>query len=248
MKIALLGDAHGRIDLLQAAAQRAQDEFGAGMAIQMGDLGFFESLLGAGRPLPRLPIPVLAVCGNHEEHDFLTRARRSGLCRYWAERGLVYQPRGSVAWLDGHLAGFLGGAMHVDRRQEALNRPTPEQIQTALDTFNAARPELIFTHSCPSGIGIGMRGSDAFARSVHEYVRQAGIDPGPPDDCGEPGLQALWNGLARKPRLWVFGHFHRYHQATIQNTLFLGCPALEESLPMVVWDSHTWHAEIHDRE
>ena len=115
MKIALLGDAHGDLAALAGAAAAAQAA-GANAAIQLGDLGFRAPLLGAGQDFPRLALPVHAICGNHEDHAFLAHACRSGLTRRWAERGLIYQPRASTARFDGCTVGFLGGALHIDRR------------------------------------------------------------------------------------------------------------------------------------
>jgi len=146
------------------------------------------------------------------------------------------------------MVGFLGGAMHVDRPQEVLNRPSAAQVQQAIAAFSAASPALIATHSCPAGIGVGMRGSDAFVQSMHDHVRRAGIDPGPPGDCGEPGLSTLWNGLAPRPPLWVFGHFHRFHEARVGTTHFVSCPALGQPGPVLIWDSADGKLNIHTPE
>lgn len=244
MKIALLGDAHGDLAALAGAAAAAQAA-GANAAIQLGDLGFRAPLLGAGQDFPRLALPVHAICGNHEDHAFLAHACRSGLTRRWAERGLIYQPRASTARFDGCTVGFLGGALHIDRPQEAANRPSPSEIRLAIANFSATRPLLIVTHSCPAGIGIGMRGNNAFAQQLHDHVRRVGIDPGPPDDCGEPGLRELWEALPARPATWVFGHFHYFHEAHIGNTHFVSCAALGEPGPLLIWDSRSHQIERH---
>lgn len=236
MKIALLGDAHGDLAALARATHLAR-EAGAEAAIQFGDLGFHETRLGPGRALPTLALPVFALCGNHEDHAFLRQARASGLARRWAEAGLIYQPRASCARIGGQTIGFLGGALHVDRPQESDNRPSADDIQGAIHIFSAQRPALIATHSCPAGIGIGMRGSDGFTQALHDHVRRAGIDPGPPDDCGEPGLTDLWHALPTPPRLWVFGHFHHFHDRSLGQTRFLSCPALSAANELLIWDN-----------
>ena len=56
-------------------------------------------------------------------------------------------------------------------------------------------------------------------RRAHR-ARPASI-PGREDDCGEVELSRLWSDLAYRPRAWVFGHFHRAHQATVEGTRFV---------------------------
>lgn len=237
MLVALLGDAHGDLVLLARRTAEAA-EAGAGAAIQLGDLGFRDDLLGPGRPWPRLPIPVLALCGNHEDHAFLRRARASGLAAAWAAHGLCYQPRGSLARLGGRTVGFLGGALHADRPQDPdrANLPVAAEIDAALAAFAVRPPDLIATHSCPPGIGVGMHGSPALALGVLRHVVQAGFDPGPGDDCGEPALARLWHGLRRRPALWVFGHFHLAHQAVVEGTRFACVPDLPQP-ELTLWDT-----------
>jgi predicted phosphodiesterase len=92
MKIALVGDVHGDFALLEALLRRARDEQGVDLAVQVGDFGFFADRLPA-RPPFRLAVPLHAVCGNHEDHDYLARARRDGLLDRWAESNLFYQTR-----------------------------------------------------------------------------------------------------------------------------------------------------------
>lgn len=238
MRLALLGDAHGDLAALARQAARAAAA-GAAAALQVGDLGFAPGLLGPGCPLPRLPIPVLALCGNHEDHAFLRRARADGLAARWAERGLVYQPRGSHLRLDGCPCLFLGGALHADRPQEGPggNRIGPEDLATALAAGAIAPPDLVASHSCPAGIGIGLRGSEALALSASRHIAQAGHDGGPADDCGEPALAELWRRLPRQPRLWVFGHFHRPWRRQIEGTCFLALPDLAQDAPPPLWDT-----------
>lgn len=236
MKIAFIGDVHGDLDRLAACAQAAAAA-GAGTAIQLGDLGFREDLLGAGRPWPRFPIPVLAVDGNHEDHDFLAWAHASGLAAHWARHGLVHQPRGSLVRLGRCTVLFAGGALHADRPQEEGNPIADTDIATALAACAVRPPDLIASHSCPAGIGIGMSGSPAMAMLAAQHISGAGHDSGPADDCGEPALTRLWHGLPRKPTLWAFGHFHHSHEALVGRTRFLALPEGDPSAAVTLYDA-----------
>lgn len=238
MKIALVGDVHGDFALLETLLRRARDEQGVELAVQVGDFGFFEDRLPA-RPPFRLAVPLHAVCGNHEDHDYLARARRDGLLERWAEANLFYQARASVVQAGPLTIGFMGGALHTTRPQQRHggNVITPDEVERAAALFAAAQPELIVSHSCPAGIGIGIRSAPEMAWGVTEHVLLAGYDPGPPHDCGEPRLTELWRRLSRPPRLWCFGHFHQPHAARIGPTDFRCLSRLHPAHPLPVWSA-----------
>jgi hypothetical protein len=108
-----------------------------------------------------------------------------------------------------------------------------------LAAFNLEHPQLIVTHSCPTRIGVGVRGSPMFEPLVRVHVTNAGFDSGPQDDCGEPELTKLWHGLRFSPHGWVFGHFHHSHSAEVEGTRFV-CLSDELQIPtraMAIWDA-----------
>lgn len=236
MKIALVGDVHGDFALLDDLLRRARDEQGVALAVQVGDFGFFEDRLPA-RPPFRFAVPVHAVCGNHEDHAYLARARREGLVERWAEANLHYQARASIVQAGPLTIGFLGGALHTAQPQQRHggNVITHEQVERAASLFAEAQPDVIVSHSCPAGIGIGMQSAPEMAWGVTEHVLMAGYDPGPPHDCGEPQLAELWRRLSRRPRLWCFGHFHQAHAARIERTEFLCLPRIHRDHALPVW-------------
>jgi hypothetical protein len=247
MRVLIAGDLHGRHAEFAGILRRIQTDFGIAAAIQVGDFGFYrEAMARMRRERMRFPVPVHAIDGNHEDHRWLRRALLTGAGRAWREEAnLLYHPRPSVARIGATTVGFLGGALHVDRpqRHNLLSRfPNyilRRQREHAAALFNRERPDLLVTHSCPSGIGIGMRSSAELDPHVAEHVVQAGFDPGPPDDCGEAELSRLWRDLSYRPKGWVFGHFHRRQDAVIEGTRFACVGADLEDLrrALVLWDT-----------
>ncbi len=247
MRVLIVGDVHGQHELLAELLRQVRADYRIEAAIQVGDFGFFRERLAqlrwAGR---RWAVPLHVIDGNHEDHAWLQQALAAGEADVWAkELNLIYQARPSIARLGGTTIGFLGGALHVDRPQEhnwlagLPNYLLPRHRQAAVELFNQHRPELIVTHSCPAGIGVGMCGAPELQASVAQFVTAAGFSPGPPNDCGERELDLLWQQLRHRPRAWVFGHFHRPHQASVADTLFL-CVEDDLETPrrrLVIWDT-----------
>jgi hypothetical protein len=238
MRLAIIGDVHGRFDILATLLQQACATRHIAAAVQVGDFGFFEDKLPARSPF-HFPVPLYAVCGNHDDHAYLARARRAGTLQRWAEANLFYQERASVVRLGGLCIGFIGGALHTDRpqRRHGGNVITADEAHRAAELFNSARPEVIISHSCPAGIGIGMQSTAELAWGVTEHVLLAGYDPGPHHDCGEAQLTRLWQALKTRPRLWCYGHFHTSRDVVIESTRFLCVPRIAAAHPLPVWDS-----------
>lgn len=247
MRVLIVGDVHGRHRELAGAMRQAQAVFRVEAAIQVGDFGFYPNwLVAAHASGVRFPVPLHVIDGNHEDHAWLRRALLTGAARSWARAlNLYYQPRPSVAQLGASKVGFLGGALHVDRPQKHNwligfpNYILQRHREQAVALFNRERPELIVTHSCPAGIGIGLKSSAEMQLGVAEHITAAGFDPGPADDCGEVELSRLWGELAYKPRAWVFGHFHRAHEAVIAGTRFVGVSdeLVAQSRQLAIWDT-----------
>jgi hypothetical protein len=253
MRVVIVGDVHGEFVWLLDYLNQVRQTHGVTLAIQVGDFGFYpKAIARAIRIGLRFPFPVHAIDGNHEDHGWLWSTARTTWSR---ALNVVYHPRGSVWRCGRRWIGFLGGALHVDRPQVGLDeRWRPEHpgsanwirdadCSKALDTFAELPMDLLVTHSCPAGIGIGMQGSPTLAPGVDLFVREEGFDTGPRDDVGEMALTRLWNAGIRPPA-WVFGHFHRHHHVRIGRTDFHcvgrsdGHGRLDDMRP-VVWDSIT---------
>ena len=247
MRVLVVGDVHGRHRELIAVLRQAQADYRVAAAIQVGDFGFNrEAIRRLSADTGPFPVPLHVIDGNHEDHRWLRRAVLTGAAGAWrGNLNLYFQSRSSVVRFGSSQVGFIGGALTADRPQHHNllggfpNYIRRRQRQHAATLFNREQPELIVTHSCPSGIGLGLRGSPGLERDVAEHIAAAGFDPGPRDDCGEAELSRLWADLRYRPRAWVFGHFHRNHQALIEGTRFI-CVADDLASPqrlLAIWDT-----------
>lgn len=247
MRVLIVGDVHGQHQELVGALREIQSLYGIRAAIQVGDFGFYKDLMARLRDQRiRFPVPLHVIDGNHEDHAWLQRALLTGAARRWKEEAnLIYQPRPSLAQIGNSKVGFLGGALHVDRPQQHNllsrfpNYLLCQQRQQATTLFNREKPELIITHSCPAGIGVGMQGASELDQGVTEYIINAGFDPGPERDCGESELQKLWQNLKYRPCGWAFGHFHCPSVTTIEGTRFVcaGNIPVDPQHEFVLWDT-----------
>ncbi len=85
MQILLLGDCHGRLDLVHHACVEAQAAYGIEAAIQVGDFGFYPEILHMflHEGPRRFPVPLHVIDGNHEDHGWLTKCRADGTLATW---------------------------------------------------------------------------------------------------------------------------------------------------------------------
>lgn len=199
----LLGDVHARFGVIAAQIEHAREVAGAlpcGVVIA-GDLGLFGDDLRRHfrRQGLRFPVPVSFIEGNHEDfRDF------AALVAGYADV-LTHLPRATVHLLGPWRALGLGGARYMD----AMTTPRGCEItERDIDACLALPPgavDLVVSHDCPCGIGVP--GTVGF-----EHL-------GPP---GVPGFERIAARL--QPRLWVFGHHHRWHEQEKLGTRYLGLP------------------------
>ena len=241
MRVLIVGDVHGNIRHFAELVDHAKHQLGIEAVIQVGDFGFYPGFMRS--KTARFAVPVYAIDGNHENHRWL----RLSNSRSWPKKhNLTYQDRGTVRTFGSRRVGFLGGALNVDRPQTGLsdrheaNWIREIDVHTAMQKFGKKPLDLVVTHTCPSHIGIGMRGAPMFKLGVELFVRSAGFNPGPDDDVGDEMLSLLWDEIP-KPPLWVFGHFHQHRTVKIGETEFhcVGTGDGNQVFKPVVWDSET---------
>lgn len=256
MLILILGDCHGHLDLVARACQEAKMVYGIEAAIQVGDFGFYPKIINRflNKEQRRFPVPLHVIDGNHEDHEWLMKSKASGEVANWSHANLHFHGRGTVDRIGGVLVGFIGGALHADRRQEWsgqwkpaadgsrqpgrrqvpkdpdwANWVTHGDVQRTLAAFTSSPPELVIAHSCPARIGVAMTGAQSLIEEADRFITRAGHQAGPYHDCGEGGLTSLWNALPIRPRCWLFGHFHQLSEIIIDQTTFVCVGSTDDS-------------------
>jgi predicted phosphodiesterase len=199
--ILLLTDVHCLYHVVNAQITHAEAQAGKPVAavVLLGDVGLFEPQLGHffRRDGARFLRPTYFIEGNHEDHD-----RLAALATAYRQM-LVYLPRSSVHCLDGCRLLCLGGTGYMDAHTTPRAAViTPADIAACLAHPRAA-VEVIISHDCPQGIGVP--NSPGF-----EHY-------GPPGFEGSASLRAHF-----APRLWVFGHHHKWYDHSVGGTRFVG--------------------------
>lgn len=238
MKILIAGDVHAKFSRFGSLVVKSMD-LGCKAVIQVGDFGFWGSYMND--VTMDFPIPVYAIDGNHEDHKWLYKQDKTK----WEEGNLFYMPRGSVKTFGSSTVAFVGGAMHVDRKQHgSIDKCTTnylldkEEKEIAKKLNSTCKPvDLMVAHSCPHSIGVGMMGHPMFIPMIREYIVEAlGKSQGHITDCGEQVLLELWNDLEHKPLNWAYGHFHTRLIRKVENTTFacVGCCDGSDKLPYIM--------------
>lgn len=249
MRIGFFGDVHCKYDLFYDILLDSVKNKGISAAFQVGDFGLCDKMLIHNQLLD-LPVPLYLIDGNHEDFRFIKKYLNQRFTKQCKGQAFNYQSRGSSVSIGGINAGFIGGALHVDQPQLRKNGNviTNDDVNYALREFSRIIPDIVISHSCPAGIGIGMHGQPSHAWGVANYIIMEGYSPGPSFDYGEVQLTDLWERLLVKPRLWIFGHFHQFYQAKIKDTLFICIPRIDYYHQMVIWDTETDKIEINGED
>lgn len=199
----LLSDVHARYDVIDAQVAHAEAHLGApvGQVLVLGDFGLFGDHLQRhfrqqGRRFAR---PVAFIEGNHEDFRAFDQ-----LVHGFADV-VTHLPRGSVFRTGNRRCLCLGGARYMDAWSTPPGCEVKEQDIEAALQLAPGSVDLVISHDCPTGIGVPS--ADGFNHL------------GPP---GVAGFAAIAAHLA--PRLWVFGHHHRWHQCEADGTRFIGLP------------------------
>ena len=199
--ILVLGDVHSRFDLVNSQTDHAETRLGAPIdaIVVLGDFGLFEPTLSRffRKQGMRFLRPVFFIEGNHEDYSALPR-----LVERYSDV-MTHLPRGTIHDIAGLSCLALGGAAYMDSLATPMGSViTPADIERCL-AHQPGSAACVLSHDCPAGLGI----------------------PSTPgfEHCGPPGFPGGDSIRAHlKPRIWLFGHHHRWFERRVEDTRFHG--------------------------
>lgn len=213
--IMLVSDVHCQYDLIDKQVFHAEDKQGKKVAqvIVLGDLGYFEHELNDFfKHNPKgFCRPVAFIDGNHE--DFAALFDRPDQF----SPALTYLPRATLHQFENFSMLALGGAAYMDAAVTPLGSEiTAEQIENCLQ-FSHDDVDIVISHDCPQGIGL--RNQPGF------------------EHYGPPGFQrGLEIAEHLRPRLWFFGHHHRWFDRQCGSTRFVGITEIWKGYALLMAD------------
>ena len=209
--ISVISDVHGKFD--EYLELTKQYEY----TVQLGDMGFdYSSLKG-------LSDNHKFFGGNHDNYDKYYE------CKY-ALGDYGYEILNDINFF------YIRGAFSIDKKyrvdkvswfkEEQLNY---KQRLKAFDKYNEIKPELMVTHSCPKSIA-NIIGED-------DILIRFGFNPRTFNTQTQDLLQMCFD--FHKPKIWVFGHFHKDFMLKFHGTLFickeeLGVTSISKDLEIIV--------------
>ena len=199
--VMLVSDVHSRFGVLEAQIAHAREDLGRDVdrVLVLGDFGLFGSDLHDyfRRDRRRFAVPVAFIEGNHEDFRAF-----DDLVRDYADV-VTHLPRNSVQEIGDGRWLCIGGARYMD----SWSTPPGSEISDRDIARCVANPpgsvDVVVSHDCPADIGVTS-------------------DPGL-GHLGTPGVPGLTRVASHlRPRLWVFGHHHRWHDVERGGTRFVG--------------------------
>jgi len=214
----VIGDVHGKFNEYYNLVKNERSSF------QIGDFGFGQAwnALNYSELDPKFH---KIGQGNHDPHESLHDD-----VKYWTGR---YGPVN----VDGHNIFWVGGALSIDlvyrvadwvnnnrnpasRSWWANEQLSYQEMRDCEKKWKNKKPQIVFSHTCPSFIIKDYFNGNKGANIMDAYGWGSDYN-----DMTSQFLDHLWS--IHKPDLWVFGHFHKSWNQTIQGTEFRCLAELE---------------------
>lgn len=159
MSALIVGDVHGRHTSIFRMIDQATSR-GLTNVIQVGDYGstFTRTFIRKVEEYARKAGVTLRFAdGNHEDHAFLRSLPKTRDGAHLVSGHVLYQPRGSVAEIDGARVMFFGGAVSVNKTYlKSRGKLWQEQEAiTDIDVAVARRSDpvdVLISHDAPSSV------------------------------------------------------------------------------------------------
>jgi predicted phosphodiesterase len=202
--ILIIADTHCFYDIVNRQIEHAENTLGMPVdcVVHLGDFGLYREHLHGFfiRQGLRFLRPVYFIEGNHE--DF--REFDALLARYNGTF-FTHLPRATVQTIGTYRMLCLGGAAYMDALNTQPGSVIKDHHINACLALPPDQADIIISHDCPSGIGVpNTPGLEYFG------------------ETGFPRSRELLEHF--KPRLWLFGHHHKWFSTEDGDTIFHGLP------------------------
>lgn len=205
MKIRFIGDVHGFWNRYRDIIYRDMINKNIENSIQVGDLGMGFTSHSEWAPDSAKTFDRKFSKGNHRfirgNHDNPLEVKRS---KKWIEDGLI-----ETTDL-GNKIMYIGGAWSIDYDWRTIGvdwwpdeELSYEELKDLIDVYKSTRPHIMVTHTAPIGIPAGPMGIKIWGNGART----------------EHALQEML--MFHRPKLWIFGHWHKNFDKVIDNTRFI---------------------------
>lgn len=212
----VVGDVHGKYNEYYNLVKDARSSF------QVGDFGFGQAWTNLSYS-DLNPAMHRVGQGNHDPHDLL----RCDV-KHWTGR---YGP----VKVDGHNIFWIGGALSIDmvyrvgewmsngrsiKTWWANEELSYQEMKDCEKRWKNKKPQIVFSHTAPSSIILNHFNGNKGANIMDAYGWGSDYT-----DITSQFLEHLWG--IHQPDLWIFGHFHKPWNQTINGTEFRCLAELE---------------------
>ncbi len=199
--ILIVSDTHCYYEMVNIQINYAEKVLGHNIScvIHLGDFGIYKHHLKDyfKKRKGSFNKPLYCIDGNHEDFNNLDK-----LVKKYKDY-FTYLPRGTVHEIEGYRFLALGGSAYMDSMiTERGAVITNQQINQCL-AHPADSVDIVISHDSPMGVGV----------------------PNTPgfEHFGEPGFPRGDEIAAHfKPRLWFFGHHHKWFDSEDAHTVYYG--------------------------
>ena len=209
MRINFIGDVHGQFEKLK----HILEENPADLALVAGDYGIWTDFRKESIPEryhTDFPYPVWFIDGNHENHNELDKYERGKIHQLTDK--LSFCAYGSTFTHNATTFLFCGGAYSIDKHLRVPfvswwpTECITEEDQSFLPDCNV---DVVVSHTAPSFIVQDL--AQVYPGSNEKILA---YDP----SCDY--LEDVYKWY--KPKIWIFGHWHKYYKAVHDDCLFVG--------------------------
>ena len=213
----LLGDIHGDFTSIYAWLNKFAGQ--GDVLIQLGDFGagFIDiaEVHKLSAAVENRGVKIYIVRGNHDNPKWFNGCVDIGPISFVKDYTII--------GINGLKYQLIGGATSIDRclRQEGFNYWKSEQFHL-IDKEVYKDVDVLITHTAPNEArpfhGMGAH-SDVKKYQSKDVALKSDLEE------ESKNMQKLFEIV--QPKLWAFGHYHKYSRKTINNTEFL-CLGIDE--------------------